>query len=349
MGQEVITNEEGRKIVVELNGEWHYFQADDTSEAHPNQSVFNLPKNVADENQHRIWESKQCAREFSLQLIKDRVELVDLQVALLNSAGTSKNRLQEQLVQTEQRIKQLEAELEAAEMRTDFLINIANLPEPTYARKLKKWEQDHPPTSTFSGQNVRFQGKTDGYATTALVNGILLLPPDRPCDGRFESIDAETQALRWETAPTKFFSHTDSTVERQFVKRDFVECYGRLTAQQGGLKFLNLKFVVASNKGLQIFGMMPKDELLEVHLLNGEKVRLFNNQSSNGDWVVSQDAFVYNSIYTLGYREEKLLRNNEVDKVLVRWSKVKEQYEIFETDFLIQHFKCLDALLSKEN
>ncbi|MBK9012994.1 MAG: hypothetical protein IPM82_02330 [Saprospiraceae bacterium] len=98
----------------------------------------------ADENEHRIAESKQLERELALLLIKNRVEMIDLQIALGDNSSNSVIRLKEQLEGTAYKIRQLETQLEETKLRTAFLQKIGNLPQPSYARKLKKWEHEHP-------------------------------------------------------------------------------------------------------------------------------------------------------------------------------------------------------------
>ncbi|MBI1223767.1 MAG: hypothetical protein GC192_00905 [Bacteroidetes bacterium] len=347
--QEVITNEDGRKIVVEADGQWHYFQVADSLTASIADSVFRPPQEVVDENQQRIAESQQYEKELSMSLIKTRVELVDRQLALGNAPPTEVRLLKEQLAQTEQQLEQLKKDFDLAAERTVFLQKIANLPPATYARKLKKWEQEHPQKSGTPILRIAQTEETATPPTTSIANGILFLPPKQPCAGGRVSTDSETGNFRWDTSPTKFFSHTDEAVENQFPKRDFIECVGRLTGMEGGRKFLNLEIAIASPKAPQIVGTMPKGEFIEIQLLNGEIIRLFNNLPNNGQWVASQEAYIFMGNYTIGIKEEKMLKNNEVDKVLVRWSLVQEKYAVFETDFFMRQFQCLEALILKNN
>ncbi len=347
--QEVTTNEEGRKIVVDSNGQWRYFRIDDSLANSYETSVFEPSTSIAEENQLRLLASKQLEKEISLKLIEKRVVLIDQQLASQNELATANSRQSEQLKQTEAQIRQLETELAIASSRTEFLQKIAKLPPATYERKLKDWEEGHLQKKGRSSVNFSAPNAASAPGITKIANGILLLPPEQKCVGGGQIFDTETGEIQWNTALTELFSHTDAAFAQQFIKRDFVNCSGHLTAMQGGVRFLDLKIAVASNKAPQIFGVMPKDEFLEIQLLNGEIIRLFNILPKNGQWDTSLDAFVYQSRYRLGFREEKLLKSSEVDKVLVRWSKVQDKYAVFETDFFIRHFKCLDALFIEEN
>ncbi len=346
VAQEVITNESGRKIVVDANGNWRYFQVDSNT-TNTGDAKFRVPKKDAYENEQRLADSRQLEQQLALLLIKNRVEMIDLQIALGDNSSNSVIRLKEQLEGTELKILQLETQLQEAKLRTAFLQKIGNLPQTSYARKLKKWEHDHPFNTTPAIPNSEKLTSTDGHFANDIANGILLLPPKLPCEAGYQSDDPLAKKFRWETAPSSFFTHTDVAVEQQFGKCDFIECTAYLAAFEGGVKQLNLEIAVASDKAPQIFGTLLHNELLEVQLLSGETVRLFNTLPSNGQWLAAQGTFVFKGRYALGIREEKLLRSSEVDKVLVRWSLVQELFEVFETDFFIRHFNCLAAVLPK--
>lgn len=342
--QEVITNGEGRKIVVETDGSWRYFHADSSDTL----AEFNVPISVANVRAKSMEATKLEEKAISLALIKKRVELTDLKVELL---ATSDNLLNKkvQLRQLQQKVVGLEAALADVRQRLAFLEKIKNLPEEVYSRKLKKWENDHPVAQA----KTKARTETTKAAVPAPINkvafGLLPAPPEVPCKIGSKLVDVVTNQVYWQNPPSRFFSHSDKAIEAQFTKRDFVDCVGYLSAMEGGKKFLNLEIAVASAKAPQIFGSLPKDEFLEILLLNGEKLDLFNSYPTNGQWVAAQDAFLYMGQYMLGIKEEKLLRANEVDKVLVRWSLVQEQFEVYKTDFFQRQFTCLEALLDKEN
>ena len=134
VAQEVVTDQTGQKIVVDSNGQWTYFQREDSVFFATPENVYQLPKSNADERRLRLSDSQQLERELTLALIRERVQLVDLQLALMESTGITSINLKEQLAQTEQRAKQLENELNSVKNRTEFLLKIGSLPAPVERR-----------------------------------------------------------------------------------------------------------------------------------------------------------------------------------------------------------------------
>ena len=76
--------------------------------------------------------------------------------------------------------------------------------------------------------------------------------------------------------------------------------------------------------------------------MDGTEVRLYNHIASAGKWDVTTQSYIYRGVYPIGISEEKLLRSVEADHIRVHWSKAQDQYEIFELDFFINHFNCLE-------
>lgn len=345
--QEVITNENGEKIVVDANGNWRYFRADSSGVV----AKFTVPEKVAGDREKRLRAAENQEKELSLSLIKKRVEMTDLQVEIQEGKVADLMEKKAYLKLLQQKITELKAELQDTRQLRNYLKKINDLPDPAYARKLKKWENDHRPTTIDKEMAVDMPmaNPTLGTVSNSFANGILILPPTRPCEMGSLTFDETTGSRRWETVPSKLFSYTDEGLVGQFIGRDFVTCTAYLIAGEGGLRFLQMEIAIASLKAPQIFGQMPKDEFLEIQLLSGEKLTLFNSLSNNGQWIPARDAFVYFSSYPLGIKEEKSLRSSDLDSIKVRWSQVQEQFEIYRTDFFIRQFNCLDAMLSIEN
>lgn len=342
--QEVTTNEEGRKVVVDASGNWRYFQ--DSSAADFNQ--FKLPQAIAAEREKRLEATKLEAQEISLALVKKRVEMTDLALELLQTTDNLVYK-KKQLKLLQLKVADLEEDLEKVREYLLFLEKINSLPEETYRRKLKKWESDNPASkSAEKAVAAAPMNATPMPVPPEILGGILSQAPPNPCPMGAQVQDAFTQEVCWQNMPSHFFSHTDESIESQFPKRNFVDCMAYLTGMEGGRKFLNLQIAMASVKAPQIFGSLPKGEFMEITLVSGEKVTLFNSYPSNGQWVAAQDAYLYAGRYPLGIREEKLLRSAEVDHVLIRWSLVQEIFEVYETDFFLEQFECLEALLNNE-
>lgn len=292
----------------------------------------------------RIDSLKKLELAITLQLIKARLEWVE--AAFIDSTASSREemhnsqldkaksltlKLEQALVEVKQQITMMGKSSELAVAPQNIEPNVpltTSLPEKSQQKMVTA--QSLPKTSNTAND---------------IANGILLLPPQVPCEGGIYVIDPATKKDRWENGATQLFSHTDIALEQMFPNADFITCSGYLTAMPGGIRLLNLEFVVSTANASQIFGELPAGEFIEVTFLDGRSIRLFNSLPSNGQWMPTRNAFVAKGRYNIGFREEKMLRSKEVQRVLVRWSKVQEAYTIYEVDFFLHQLGCLDELM----
>ena len=178
------------------------------------------------------------------------------------------------------------------------------------------------------------------YAHPANSNNLMSFPPEPKCDTQ----QIEGQKGDWvvRTKPQLLFSHTDKKLESHFPLRDFITGYGNVASSPSGMKIFNLDILLASPKARQIFGVIPQKDLIVLVLLDGTKISLQNRVNANGYWDVNTQSYIYHGQYLIGAKEERLLMSNEVDRILIKWSKAKEVYEIFEMDFFINQLRCLE-------
>ena len=166
-------------------------------------------------------------------------------------------------------------------------------------------------------------------------------PPKDDC--RLNSILNNIEKDYWgHTTPQLLFSHTDQKLELYFPIRDFIVGHGSLSMANGGVKALDLVISIASPKANYIFGAIKQGDFIVIKLLKGTEVRLQSLALSKGEWDIPTRSFNYRCRYLIGIREERLLKKEEVDKIIIRWGKVQEEFEIFDLDFFINHFDCLE-------
>ncbi len=282
--------------------------------------------------------------EITFQLIKSRVELVEAKIIAAEASdlgGQENSQLEEAQLQT-RRLEQALAEVKQQITILEKTLELAVAPQ----------SGNHKPTTTsnFAEESTQKMVEVTSLTKTSIpandfANGILLLPPQVPCEGGISAIDPTTKKDRWETGATQLFSHTDLALEQMFPKADLITCTGYLTALSGGIRLLNLEFVVSTANAPQIFGNIPSGEFIELTLLDGQSIQLFNGLPSNGQWIPNRNAYVAKGRYNLGFRAEKLLRSQEVRSVQVRWGKVQETYLVYEVDFFLRQLACLDELM----
>ncbi len=178
------------------------------------------------------------------------------------------------------------------------------------------------------------------YAQPNEIIDFLKHPPQVECN--IENYDSLSSEQVRRNKPQFLFSHTEKKLENYFPNRDFLTGFGNINTSLNGFKVFHLTLLIATPKADKIFGVLEAKDFIAVHLLDGTKVRLQNRFRVNGYWDVQSQSYIYQSQYLIGNREEKQLRSFEVDKILIRWSKARDEYEIFELDFFINQLRCLE-------
>nr|MCU0349099.1 hypothetical protein [Saprospiraceae bacterium] len=294
-GQEVVTNERGQKIVVKADGTWQYFQGDT--------SVTGIYEPTAEE---RAFHSSVLAelatkeRELSLALIRQRVKLVEI----LEQRRLDARQFQpEELAQIEWRIARLENELATLKSQKSSFEKYENLPPEIFKRNfnaaewvLKKLQMP---------RIQRAETSVSGQVPTVdeVENGILILPPPNVAALGVSSFDTLNNAMRWDTETSRFFEHTDRGLEQDFPKGNMIAVSGFLTAWRGGIKMLNLDFVISSPQAAKVYVMIPQGAYLEIEFLDRKTLRLFNTLPDNGAWDYKRNLFISKGSYALGKKE----------------------------------------------
>ena len=139
-----------------------------------------------------------------------------------------------------------------------------------------------------------------------------------------------------------FFTYTNEELRSVFRDKDYITCNGYLSSLSGGLKFLTLNITIASKTAQREYGILEKGGQINIKLLDGENVKLVNTKTSMGTENPLDDSVSYRAQYLVSSGDEKKLKKSEVDKVRIIWSSGYEDYEIYELDFFMDQFKCLD-------
>jgi hypothetical protein len=355
MAQVVSTNDEGHKIIVFSDGSWRYFGSEETAAEplrplHPDAPEFAGPLAQA-------REAASVAGQLALELIRARVDVVRLnwEIDSLENAGAKvpdsaiyekRSRLRDR----QSKIEKLDAQHRLAKEWAALLAGTAYYPQLVRREKLVKWQLAHGFAGEVELQPIAPQpapapapsGPFRFYRAALPEDDLGLHPPPAHCELAYAGTDATTGLKRRDTKATPFFSKTDKALQAAFPESGFIRCSGYLTAIAGGLRFLHLEISIATPKAAQLYGYCEKGGMLKLRLLSGESVRLFNNHPDAGTWDPDSQSTVYHLQFQIGGNEEKLLRQGELDAVLLHWSQVKEEFEVFELDFFNQHFACLD-------
>ena len=123
---------------------------------------------------------------------------------------------------------------------------------------------------------------------------------------------------------------------------DYISCEGNLTQIKGGVLLLNLFITVNTTDAQRAFGGLTKGSSLTLKMINGESVNLINNQSDNGVYDPLRKQHTFTGQFRISSGQEKALKKSEVDIVRVIWNTGYEDYEVYNLDFFVNQFKCLN-------
>lgn len=171
---------------------------------------------------------------------------------------------------------------------------------------------------------------------------VMVNPPAPPCEFTYDDVDEFTGKRRRDLVKRPFFVHTSDRLKPYFKERDHITGEGFISASSGGVKYLNLQITILSEQAQREFGVLEKGSILSVKLLNGAAVKLLNTKTSTGTVSKLNKTTIYRGQYLISSDQEKQIKKNEVDKVRVVWSTGYEDYEVYELDFFLDQFKCLE-------
>jgi hypothetical protein len=350
VAQEIVRNEEGRNIIVYPDGTWKYFNEDSFNADDSWKNGASTPEDPQMQaNRKRLGDAKNYEQQLALELIRVRLEKVTIEqeLAKFREAGQevplqTKIIAEGRLQNAATRENDLLRKYQTAKNKTVLLEQILHFPVEVYARKLAEWEKENSDSNTKvaiqEGQDIFKEKKYSSYDP---ANDVLLNPPVAPCQVLFEGKDASGH-LRRDLKPGIIFTKTDPSLQGHFHQNDFIVGQGYLTKISGGILAFTLEVIVATAKAPELFGVFRQREFIELQLLDGTVLRLFNNLNDPGKWYPAAQAYVYKANFLLGMKDEKLLRGSELDLVRVRWSKVQEEFPVYELDFFKHQFDCLD-------
>lgn len=167
-------------------------------------------------------------------------------------------------------------------------------------------------------------------------------PPHAACSVFFEGKDEFSGKYRKEISPSLLFSFTDASMKKFYEKNDFLTCEAYFSLVEGSYKYLAFIFTIASENVQPSYGWLEKDNLIQVKLLDGSTLNLYNSRTDRGVVNTTLHNTTYRAYCTIGSGEEKILAKSEADAIRVQWSTGTEDYEVYDVDFFADQLKCLN-------
>ncbi len=179
--------------------------------------------------------------------------------------------------------------------------------------------------------------------TLPAKDNVILNPPRPNCEIAFDGVDEFSGKNRRDVAARLFFTYTDEQLRQHYRGKERIVCEGNVTNVTGGYKFLTLKIIVNDAKAQRTYGLIEKSSMLTVKLIDGTNVALLNNKTDSGVLNKAEGTVTYYGQYMITPNQQKHLEKTEIDLVRLVWSTGYEDYDIYETDFLINQFECLNS------
>ncbi len=364
--QKITTNEHGDKIILYPDGSWRYFdnKLDDVSDNY-------FSKGADNNNNSNETKREQAIDNYRKELIKEAERAVALEnSALRNYEDVQFDRvlIEEELDDankgsdaTKAEIKEIKRRLNEAEEREKEAYEGLNI----VAKKAKEAEEkmtfsddeiynlifmNTEPSTTSDNAKVKVKksttkkntGKKKVFASFDPKDDVMMYPPERKCEIAFDGVDDFSGKKRKEVTKKVLFAYTSDEMRPYFKGEDYMICEAYLSSLSGGYKFLTLEIQIASENAKLDYGIIEKGSLLTLKLMDNTNIQLFNNKTDVGIINELQNSVIYTSQYVISSGAEKILRKKEIDKIRIIWSSGYEDYEVYDLDFFVNQFNCLN-------
>jgi hypothetical protein len=199
-------------------------------------------------------------------------------------------------------------------------------------------------------QNSKYTYKEDGtfylaskkFEKYSVDEDVMYNPPQKDCNLVFDGVDEFMGKTRKDVERDVLFTFTNNDMRRYMKADDYIACEGNLTQIKGGVLLLNLFISIHTTDGQRAFGGLTKGNLITLKMINGESINLVNNQSDNGFYDPLKKQHTFIGQFRINSGQEKALKKCEVDVVRIIWDAGFEDYEVYNLDFFINQFKCLN-------
>ncbi len=372
--QRIEINKKGEKIVLFPDGKWEYF--DKTNPSHieidedDKSSQITSPISILDEQTSK-GEDEQDRYENLLSDAEDKLALAQ---EIESDVKFSKILLEEELEDLKKDGNDTEEKVDAIKRQ----LKLVKALEKDAKKKTKKAKKEleklkkqgkivHKPTKRKSQkkkskarkkqkavekelQALKYTYQEDGsfyiaskkFEKYSIENDVMYNPPQEDCKIAFDGVDEFIGKKRKDVERSLFFTYTDDDMRRYMKDDEYISCEGNLTQIKGGVLLLNLFITINTTDAQRSFGGLTKGSLVTLKMINGESINLVNNQSDKGVFNPLKKQHTYTGQYRINSGQEKALKKGEVDVVRIIWDTGFEDYEVYNLDFFINQFRCLN-------
>ncbi len=204
---------------------------------------------------------------------------------------------------------------------------------------------------TKSNRQVEESTSSAGPVTQMATNSVQFLMTsfssgqsnDYNCQFAYEGLDEFTRQEKKELVEELLFTFTDDRLKPYFKEREHVTCHAYLTSLSGGFRYLNLVFRIASKTAQREYGLIAKNTLVNLKLMNGKTVSLYCQKGDIGNIDPSTGDTIYRATFQIDAQKERMILKSELDKIRVVWSTGYEDYDVHNVDLLMNQLGCLET------
>ena len=193
-----------------------------------------------------------------------------------------------------------------------------------------------------AGEALKVGKKEKEIRSIREATDVMMHPPDPPCEYAVNEVDEFTGKLRVDLAKQTLFTYTNERM-RPFLKgEDYIFCAGNLSYLTGGLVFLSLNIEISNEAAQRDYGYIEKGSMMTIKFIDGSSLKLYNKKTELGTVNPLEKSVVYTPQFPIDNADQKILKKGEIDKIRIVWSSGYEDYEVYEIDFFVNQFRCLD-------
>lgn len=364
--QRIEFNSQGEKIVLFPNGTWEYYDKTNpthiSAEEEAKEGEIASPTDILDEQTSKggdnameryqalldeaeerlaLAEENESDVKFSKILIEEEIE--DLKN---DDEATDEqyNQLKEQLKLAKLLEKDAKKETKKAKKELEKLKKQGKIIQKSSKRKAKRRKKNKSaePSKNTGREDGTFYLASKKFKKYSIDKDVMYNPPQQECNLAFDGIDEFIGKKRRDVERDVLFTFTDDNMRRYLTDDDYIICEGNLTQIKGGVLLLNLFISIKSSDAPRSFGALEKGSVLTLKMIDGSSVNLVNNQSDNGVFDPLKKRHNYVGQYRINGGQTKTLKKGEVDKVRIIWGTGYEDYDVYNLDFFVNQFKCLN-------
>ncbi|MCB0599926.1 MAG: hypothetical protein KDC28_01810 [Saprospiraceae bacterium] len=369
LAQTVQQNANGEWIVQFADGTWRYFEAGDSVLVDQAATAgLSSDQVIVRQKVLLYYEQKHEELETLKGQLQDQEDLRssvshDLEAGKNTFTEPTKKNLEAQIRNIGRSITQLEKKIKEASKPYEEATQLLRA-TPTYQAKwLEGYERKHGPIDAGAG-TIRIR-EPELIMTDAPVDmekhpeiprqentsanpagSYRWLPdatvvPEAGCAYAYDDTDPLSKQHRIDVAKEVLLEYTHEPLRSYYKDKPYLTCAGYLSAQPG-YKYLTLEITIHSERARQSFGSLVKGTALTIRLIDGNVLYLTTNNTDNGAVDLARRTTTYTSTYVLSKKAEKILSQSELDLIRVVWSTGYEDYDIYNLDFFIHQFNCLN-------